>query len=171
MGEGPSHSPSLSPRVWREAIGPVGRVERCSQTLVFPSSPPLGAHLSSQGQKLSFTAWNVLRESLLLSAAAPCSLRFVKMLVAWSCPTLCDPMDAYQAPLSIEFSRGEEYWSELPSSSPGYLPDPGIEPRSSALQADSLPSEPPGKGSLNLCFLSNFIITSYFAKFFLSFGF
>ena len=39
----------------------------------------------------------------------------------------------------------QEYWSGLPFPSPGYLPDPGIEPRSSALQADCLPSEPPGK--------------------------
>ena len=48
-----------------------------------------------------------------------------------------------QASLSMEFSR-QEYWSGLPFPSPGDLPDPGIEPRSSALQADSLPSEPPG---------------------------
>ena len=42
------------------------------------------------------------------------------------------------------FSR-QEYWSELPRPPPGDLPDPGIEPRSPALQVDSLPSEPPGK--------------------------
>ena len=42
------------------------------------------------------------------------------------------------------FSR-QEYCSGLPLPSPGYLPDPGIEPRFPALQADSLPSEPPGK--------------------------
>ena len=51
---------------------------------------------------------------------------------------------AYQAPLSMEFSR-QEYWSGLPFPSPGYLPDPGIEPGSPTLQADALPSEPPGK--------------------------
>ena len=43
----------------------------------------------------------------------------------------------------MEFSR-QEYWSGLPFPSPGDLPDPGIEPRSPALQADALPSEPPG---------------------------
>ena len=48
---------------------------------------------------------------------------------------------AYEAPLSMEFSR-QEYWSGLPYPSPGDLPDPGIEPGSPALQADSLPSEP-----------------------------
>ena len=51
---------------------------------------------------------------------------------------------AYQAPLSMEFSR-QEYWNGLPFPSPGNLPDPGIKPRSPALQADALPSEPPGK--------------------------
>ena len=44
----------------------------------------------------------------------------------------------------MEFSR-QEYWSGLPFPSPGDLPDPGIEPESPILQADSLPSEPPGK--------------------------
>ena len=42
------------------------------------------------------------------------------------------------------FSR-QEYWSGLPFHSPGDLPDPGIKPGSPALQADSLPSEPPEK--------------------------
>ena len=51
---------------------------------------------------------------------------------------------AYQAPQSMEFSR-QEYWSGLPFPSSGDLPDPGIEPGSPALQADALPSEPPGK--------------------------
>ena len=51
---------------------------------------------------------------------------------------------ACQAPLSIEFFR-QEYWSGLPSPSPGVLPHPGIEPRPSTFQADSLLSEPPGK--------------------------
>ena len=50
----------------------------------------------------------------------------------------------HQAPLSMGFSR-QEYWSGLPFPSPGDLPDPGIKPRSPALQADALPSEPPGK--------------------------
>ena len=49
---------------------------------------------------------------------------------------------ARQAPLSMEFSR-QEYWSGLPFPSPGDVPDPGIEPGSPALQAASLPSEPP----------------------------
>ena len=51
---------------------------------------------------------------------------------------------AHQAPLSMEFSR-HEYWSGLPFPSPGDLHNPGIEPRSPILQADSLPSELSGK--------------------------
>ena len=51
---------------------------------------------------------------------------------------------ARQAPLSVEVSR-QEYWSGLPCPSSGDLPKPGIEPGSPTLQADSLPSEPPGK--------------------------
>ena len=53
-------------------------------------------------------------------------------------------MVAHQASPSMGFSR-QEYWSGLPVPSPGDLPDPGIEPRSPALQADTLTSEPPGK--------------------------
>ena len=48
---------------------------------------------------------------------------------------------ARQAPLSMEFSR-QEYWSGLPFASPSDLPYPGIKPRSPALEADALPSEP-----------------------------
>ena len=51
---------------------------------------------------------------------------------------------AYQAPPSMGFSR-QECWSGLPFPSPGDLPNPGIEPGSPALQADTLRSEPPGK--------------------------
>ena len=54
----------------------------------------------------------------------------------------------HQAPPSMGFSR-QEYWSGLPFPSPGYLPDPGIEPRSLALQADSLPTELSGKPKLS----------------------
>ena len=48
---------------------------------------------------------------------------------------------AYWAPLSLEFSR-QEYWSGLPFPPPEDLPNPGIELRSLALQADALLSEP-----------------------------
>ena len=60
---------------------------------------------------------------------------------------------AHQAPLSVEFPR-QEYWSGLPFSSPGNLPDPGIEPMSlvsPALQVDSIPLAPPGKPISHFC--------------------
>ena len=65
----------------------------------------------------------------------------------WSCSVVSDSAIPWtvvsQASLSMGFSR-QEYWSGLPFPSPGDLPDPGIEPSSPALQADALPSEPPG---------------------------
>ena len=59
---------------------------------------------------------------------------------------------AYQALPSMGFSR-QGYWSGLPFPSRGDLSDPGIEPRSLALEADALPSEPPGKST---CITLNF---------------
>ena len=56
---------------------------------------------------------------------------------------------ACQALLSMEFPR-QEYWSGLSFPSSGDLPNPGIKPRSPALQADSLLSEPPGKPLLEV---------------------
>ena len=74
-----------------------------------------------------------------------------KVKVSQSCLTLCDPMTIQ----SMECSR-PEYWSGQPFPSPGDFPNLGIEPRSPALRADSLPAEPQGKpknagvGSLSL---------------------
>ena len=62
---------------------------------------------------------------------------------------------AHQAPPSVEFSR-QEYWSGVPFPSPGDLPNPGIEPRSPALQADALTSEPVFFHLLLLLLLSHF---------------
>ena len=67
-----------------------------------------------------------------------------------------------QASLSMVFPM-QEYWNGLPFPSPGDLPDPGIEPESLALQADSLPSESPGKpknsGGGNLSLLQEIFLT------------
>ena len=52
------------------------------------------------------------------------------------------------------FSR-QECWSRLPFPSPGDLPDPGIEPWSPALQADTLPSKPPGESQEERIMLLN----------------
>ena len=99
---------------------------------------------SSHKIYLHFTELVNQTQLVLTWAKIPC-LGQSESEVAQSCPTLCDPMDvAYQAPPSMGFSR-QECWSGLPFPSPGYLPDPGIKPGSPALQADALPSEPPGK--------------------------
>ena len=69
-------------------------------------------------------------------------------LVTKSCPTLVSPWTvACQASLFMGFSR-HGYWSGLPFFSPGDLSDPEIEPRSAALQADSLLTDLQGKYSL-----------------------
>ena len=76
---------------------------------------------------------------------------------------------AHQIPLSMGFSR-QEYWSGLSFPSPGDLPNPGIEPQSSALQTHSLPCEPPGRQNyltiqVNWCHFGpkwDFIIMFYF---------
>ena len=79
-------------------------------------------------------------------------MKFIIMIVLFvcvcvSCSVVSDFLPthiAHQAPLPMEFSR-QEYWSGLSFPSPGDLPNPGIEPRSPASEADSLPSVPPGK--------------------------
>ena len=60
---------------------------------------------------------------------------------------------ACQAPQFMGFSR-QEYWSQLLFPFPEEFPNPVIKPESPALQADSLPSEPPGKPS-DPCLLGN----------------
>ena len=96
---------------------------------------------------------------------------------------------ALQVPPSMGFSR-QEYWSGLPFPSPGAFPEPGIELRSPALQADSLPSEPPGNSCISrwilyhwppgealsnfleeISSLSHFIVFLYFFSLFTCKGF
>ena len=78
------------------------------------------------------------------------SIDYIELTVTNTCMLSCVQLFATpwtvacQTPLSTGFSR-QEYWSGLPCPPPGDLPDPGIEPLSPALQADSLPPEPPGK--------------------------
>ena len=69
----------------------------------------------------------------------------MKVSVTQSCPTVCDTMDCSLPGSSVRgiLQAGILEWVTSPP--PGGLPDPGIEPTSPALQADSLPSEPPGK--------------------------
>ena len=86
----------------------------------------------------NWTYWEAFLQSMGISgthllSATPCG----GGLVAKSCPTIATPCTAdHQAPLSLRFLR-QEYWSGLPFSSLGDLPEPGIEPRSAALQGIS----------------------------------
>ena len=94
-----------------------------------------------------------LNYSLASSAVFHCCYR---CLVTKSCPALLRPPRtvAHKTPLSMGFSR-QEYWGALPCPPPGDLPNPGIEPRPSALQAVSLPIEQPGKpNNTGVCSLS-----------------
>ena len=103
-----------------------------------PSFLDLNRHFSKEDMQVA----NKYMKRQMLNIVI-CSVQFSS--VAQSCLTLCNPMkSSSQAPLSMEFSR-QEYWRKLPLPSPGDFPNPGIEPRSPALQADSLLPEPPGK--------------------------
>ena len=78
------------------------------------------------------------------------------VLVAQLCLTLCSPVDCTLPGSSVHGISQARILGRLPRLPPGHLPKTGTEPRSPALQADSLPSEPPGKpkntgvGSLSL---------------------
>ena len=100
--------------------------------------------------KAKINKWDLIKEHALnialqlVDSVCVCvkSLQFVQLCAtSWTA--------ASQASLSMEFSR-QEYWSGLPFPSPGDFPDPGMEPRSPSLQADSLPSELSGKPHLLL---------------------
>ena len=76
----------------------------------------------------------------------------------------------HQVPPSVGFPR-QEYWSGLPFPSSGYLPDPGIEPESPTLRADTLTSEPPGKPNMviiqdNYSNLTRVMVTKCVSQFF-----
>ena len=66
------------------------------------------------------------------------------------CLTLGDPMDCSLLGSSVRVISQARIWSELPFPSPGYLPDPGIEPMSPALQNDSLSRSDQGSASVIL---------------------
>ena len=103
----------------------------------------IGGSLDGRGVWERMDMYICMAESLRCSSDAITTLLigYGGGLVAKSCPTLVTPWIAsHQAPLSMGFSR-QEYWSGLPFPSPGDLPDPGIEPGSPALQADSLLTE------------------------------
>ena len=71
-------------------------------------------------------------------------LGVLKVIVAQSCPALCDSMDCSPPGSSVHGVLQARILEWVANLSPGDLPNSGIEPRSPALQADSLPAEPPG---------------------------
>ena len=89
-----------------------------------------------------------MANSSLLLAKCVC----VCVCVTQSCLTLCDPMDCSLPGSSVHgILQARITGVSCPSLLQGNLPNPGIEPKSPALQANSLPSEPPGKIANNKC--------------------
>ena len=98
-----------------------------------------GSNISQAQYSLLFLIINILvplaqTSQLTYSESEDCSVMSHSSPKPWTV--------AHRTPQSMEFSR-QEYWSGQPFPIPGDLPDPRIEPRSPALQADSLQSEPP----------------------------
>ena len=104
----------------------------------------------------SATPWTVVRQAPLSMGILQARILAAKLLQL--CPTLCDPIDGSPPGSSVPgilqarilewvaISFSKEYWSGLLFRFPRDLPNPETEPRSPALQADSLPPEPPRLG-------------------------
>ena len=78
----------------------------------------------------------------------------VKVLVSWSCLTLCDPRDCNPPGYSVLEFSWQEYWSGLIFPPPGHLSNPGIKlvsPAAPVLAGGFFTTEPPGKHNLYLC--------------------
>ena len=160
----PDYDPAPAPRVRTLSLPfsakPLGKGNR----VCYLPSPPWYGHptpvlpsklfnaigiicTSSCPTLFSFTPWNCILNHLFLKRL-PLSLSWQLFFLHVSCSVVSDSVTpwtaARQAPLSLGFSR-QEHRSGLPFPSPGHLPNPGIQPGSPTLQADSLPSEPPGK--------------------------
>ena len=111
----------------------------------FPSGNILHTYSTVSGTLTLIQSAHLIHVSPVLHVLI-CLCVFRMNVFAQSCPTLCDPMDC-SPPGSSVYGIFQaivlECWNGLPFPSPGDLPNPGIEPRSPALQADALPSEPP----------------------------
>ena len=132
---------TTSPKEWAEHLSqPSGLTGGHTPTLTQHEKQSCPSALSGSKQA---------REPVVCSQLPPAIAGVpIKWTWKWSCVQLFGTpwTVAHQAPPSLEFSR-QESWSGLPFPSPGDLRDPGIKPRSAALQSDTLPSEPPGKHS------------------------
>ena len=128
-------NPPAKQETWFQSLGQKDPLEEGRATHSRTEVYNLISHLNSFPSRLPLP--------IKLGCSLPGVLPKVLTLVSGSKDSLIRTV-AYEAPLSMEFSR-QEYWSGLPYPSPGDLPDPGIEPKSPTWQADALPSEPPGK--------------------------
>ena len=112
---------------------------------------------SKQRNSVSFNGKNNPPVSILHSFFIKRKVK-VKLL---SCVRLfVDPMKPTRLLHPWDFSR-QEYRSGLPFPSPGDLPDPGIEPQIPILQADALPSEPPGKPNPSQILTESILLCCY----------
>ena len=137
-------SSSSGPLVW-------GRHESCCESAGIPGIAVLGGDLTARQGKRGRGCWpwapssGQKQENLLKSRVSVKSLSRARLFASqWTA--------AHQASLSMRFSR-QGYWRGLPFPSPGDLPNPGIEPVSPKLQADSLPTELQGKIETITCYV------------------
>ena len=153
--------------IWRQCSAPIGCLKKgnfyCSSRLVvslgfLDQRIPVVSKINLAFYYLTSMYWAQIRNKTSFRGFKRNSDVHSKPTCSWDSPVdrekwKCQPLSSVQlsvtpwahwAPLSKQFSRQESY-SGFPFPSPGDLPDPGIGPRSSALQADSLSSEPPGK--------------------------
>ena len=108
------------------------------QADALPSEPPGKLFVLSEYR---FLHWKCVSLSVVSDSVTPHRL--------YSPPASWNPGGKGIARISLPGFPRQEFWSRLPFPSPGDLPDPGIEPGSPTLHADSLLSEPPGKPSLH----------------------
>ena len=94
----------------------------------------LNSYTSLKEMKNGENSYGKHVEQSLSNLKFPC----ICVLVTQSCMTLCDHMDYNPLGSSVHGILQAEYWNRLPFPSPGDLPNPGVKPGSSALQADSL---------------------------------
>ena len=143
----PGFDPWVGKVPWRRAWQPtpVFLVGESPGTEELAGYNPWGCKESDTTERLNWTEVNWSSYSLITNYHNQW-LHYVLCFVAQLCLTLCDPMDYSLPGFSVhgEFSR-QESSSGLPCPPPGDLTNPGIKPRSPALQTDSLSSEPPGK--------------------------
>ena len=122
--------------LWDPAESSEIKFQSGARLLSYSASLKSENQLPLQGEKANSTSHSHKSISSLGACVLSCFSRVQLFVSLWTVVN--------QAPLSMGFSR-QEYWSGLPFPPSGNLSDPGIKPGSPALQADSLPFEPPGK--------------------------